>query len=87
MLQLHSLNCHQPECSQGKETKLLLALERVWQRWVIGLKTSNDPKIWQTVDRLGNTWWHAYNPSIGCSATRESATEILEWIERRVCNE
>jgi hypothetical protein len=81
-LQLDVLGCYQPKSNQGTESKSLLALRRVWQESVTELKTSNNPRIWQTIDQLGNTWWHAYNPATGRSATRESETEILEWIER-----
>ena len=72
---------------QSKESRLLFPLRRVWQWWIAELNASNDPKIWQTIDRLGNTWWHVYHPVTGCSATRESETEILEWIDRRVMGE
>jgi predicted RNase H-like HicB family nuclease len=83
-LQRHILNCYQLEYSQGKEVKLFLLLRQAWQNWIAELKTNNDPKIWRTIDRLDNIWWHAYNPVTGCSATRESETEILEWIDRRI---
>lgn len=86
-LQLNVLGCYQFENNQGKESKLLLALRRVWQEWVIEIRTSRDPRIWQTIDQVGSTWWHAYNPATGRSATRESETEILEWIDRRVTDE
>ncbi len=83
-LQLNIQECYQPN-NQGKKFKFLLALRRVWHSWVTELKVSNDPKIWSTIDGLGNTWWHAYNTVVGCSANRESEAEILEWIERG-CN-
>jgi hypothetical protein len=45
------------------------------------VRSGNDPKIWQTIDGSGTTWWHAYHPATRQSATRESETEILEWID------
>jgi hypothetical protein len=83
-LQLYILDYYQPENNQDKEFKLFLVLQKIWQNWVAAFRTSNDLQIWQTIDRLGNTWWHAYNPVTGCFATRESETQLLEWIERRL---
>lgn len=86
-LRLNLLNCYWHENKQVKESNLRSALRRVWQWWLIRLRVSNEPQIWQTLDPWGNTWWHAYNPATGRSATRESETEILAWIERRVTDE
>lgn len=85
-LQLNILSCYQSENNQGTESKLLLLLRRAWQEWITELIV-NDSRIWQTVDWAGNTWWHAYNSVTGRSATRESETEILEWIDRRLTDE
>ena len=79
---LNLLNCYWHE-KKVKESYLRSAL-RIWQWWLTKLRVNNALQIWQTLDPWGNTWWHAYNPATGCSATRESETEILAWIERRV---
>jgi hypothetical protein len=80
-LQLNELDCYTNENNSSRTFKLLSVLQKLWQGWVIEVKSSNDPKVWQTIDRSGTTWWHAYHPATGQSATRESETEILEWID------
>jgi len=86
-LQTSGLSGNQFKSYQGKKFSLRLLLGRIWQQWIAEFNASNDPKIWRTIDRLGNSWWHAYNPITGCSATRESETEILECIDRGVTGE
>jgi hypothetical protein len=56
-------------------------LSRSWREWFTGLWAIAEPSIWQTIDDAGNIWWHAYNPVTGNSAMRESATEILAWLD------
>jgi hypothetical protein len=83
--QFSGFYCHQHD--QIKASKLRSIFRRIWQWWLMELRTSSDPKIWQTVDPDGNTWWHAYNPATGYVATRESEIEILAWIDQREIGE
>lgn len=83
-LSLTVLDFDRPKHHRSKESRLIGAFRKVQRWWIKELNASRDPKIWQTIDPVGNTWWHAYHPVTGCSATRESETEILEWIDRRV---
>jgi hypothetical protein len=84
----HSLLApYQQESKQSKTSKLCSAFDRAWQHLLTNLNQGSELKIWQTSDCWGNTWWHAYNPANGCSATRESETEILAWVDRRQANE
>lgn len=60
---------------------------RIWTPLLLLFQCRDELKIWQTSDSLGNTWWHAYNPTTGRSATRESEVEILAWIDQRPLHE
>lgn len=83
---LHLFNCYWHEHKQVK-SNLRSALRQVWQWGLVRLRVSKDLQIWQTLDPWENTWWHAYNPATGRSATREAETEILAWIDRCVADE
>lgn len=58
-----------------------LGLRRTWQKWLVGFKSIDEPRIWQTIDDSENVWWHVYDPVTGRSATRESTIELLAWID------
>ncbi len=50
------------------------------------LGNSNDvkePDIWQTLDRHGNLWWHAYDPATGKTSYLSSEEEVLMWLDQR----
>jgi hypothetical protein len=79
--QLIVLDYYQYQPQQIRASSSRSVFWRIWQGWLTELNAGADPKVWQTIDRLGNVWWHAYHPIRGCSTTRESETEILEWID------
>jgi hypothetical protein len=64
------------------ESILFSAFRRIWQNWLTELRRNTEPHLWQTSDPWGNTWWHAYHPATGNTATRESEVEILLWIDQ-----
>ncbi|HEY9621406.1 MAG TPA: hypothetical protein V6C78_13605 [Crinalium sp.] len=80
--QQHVISCSCHRNQHDQPVSFGLAVYRLWEKWLVDFRRSNTPKIWHTSDRLGNRWWHAYNPATGCSATRESELEILEWIDQ-----
>jgi hypothetical protein len=63
------------------------SLLQTWQRLVKFLANSlvanNEIKVWQKRDRAGNSFWYAYDPMTGETASRTSDVEMLEWIEHR----
>lgn len=44
---------------------------------------TNEPDIWQTMDRHGNLWWHAYDPATGQTSYLSSEEEVLMWLDQR----
>lgn len=54
----------------------------VWHALVIS-ESSNEPDIWQTLDRHGNVWWHAYDPMTGQTSYLSSEAEVLMWLDQR----
>lgn len=49
-------------------------------RW---LANAQDLKVWRQVDRKGNRYWQAYNPTTGRSVSSGSEGEIRAWIEQQ----
>ncbi len=54
----------------------------LWHSVTIPGKTS-EPAIWQTMDRYGNLWWHAYDPATGQTSYLSSEDEVLMWLDQR----
>ncbi|HEY9643876.1 MAG TPA: hypothetical protein V6C57_25525 [Coleofasciculaceae cyanobacterium] len=67
---------------QVKQASAFSVFCKIWKNGLVKLRRSTEPRLWQTSDCWGNTWWHAYHPATGDSAIRESAAEIVGWIER-----
>jgi hypothetical protein len=57
-------------------------LARMW-RSLEFLGHSREPNIWQTMDRHGNLWWHAYDPTTGQTSYLSSQEEVLMWLDQR----
>ena len=53
-----------------------------WQQMVNAFRRSNEPRVWQRVDRLGNVYWQAYDPVTGRSTASASEAELRAWIEQ-----
>jgi hypothetical protein len=47
------------------------------------LNQENELKVWQSCDRFGQTWWHAYDPLTERYVCRDSEADILIWLEER----
>jgi hypothetical protein len=57
-------------------------LGQVWRSLAI-FGGSSEPNIWQTMDRHGNLWWHAYDPATGQTSYLSSEEEVLIWLDQR----
>ena len=62
-------------------SKLLSAVNRIWQHSLTILTKGNELQVWQTSDRFGNTWWNAHDPATGRSTSLASEAEMRVWIE------
>ncbi|MBD2681898.1 MULTISPECIES: hypothetical protein [Nostoc] len=66
-----------------------LLLGKFWRWFVDFLYKEPEPEVWERRDaygglrlRQGNTWWFAYDPATGKSASLGSEQEVLIWIEQ-----
>jgi hypothetical protein len=50
------------------------------------LVSSNELQVWQTTDRAGKTYWHAYDPVTNAAAVYQSESEMVAWIEESYYN-
>lgn len=71
-------NQDQPQAESLK----LPGLKGFFQRLLQFFVGANDLRIWQTSDRLGHKWWHAYDPATGRRTSVDSETEMRAWIEQ-----
>ncbi len=58
-------------------------LSRAWQHLVTVFHRRPELHIWQSLDRFGNTWWHACDPATGKSTQLASEVEMRLWVEQR----
>lgn len=80
----HSFNTYLPNW-QVKST-IISALKAGLEHLMDFLKLSDEPRIWKTTDRDGNTVWRAYDPVSDRAIRLDSEDEIRAWIERRYYN-
>ncbi|MBE9182997.1 hypothetical protein IQ268_31160 [Oculatella sp. LEGE 06141] len=69
----------QPAAQPGITT----SLNSVWNSLRAYLFTSSEPRIWTTVDSLGETQWHGYDPLTRQSVECTSETDMRIWLEQR----
>lgn len=72
-------NQDQPQAQNLKRAGLKGILQRLLKFFIGG----NELRIWQTYDRAGNNWWHAYDPVTGRHASVDSEAEMRVWIEQQ----
>lgn len=72
----------------NRKIKLLIfsAFRRVSQGLIPKFIGSNELRVWQSYDRFGNNWWHAYDPVTGRHTSVNSEAELRVWIETRYYN-
>jgi hypothetical protein len=66
-----------------KKAKPLSVLNRIWQHLIAIFTKLPELQVKHRSDRFGNTWWEAYDPVTGRSASFGSETDMLAWIEAR----
>ncbi|MEW6497542.1 MAG: hypothetical protein AB1589_34330 [Cyanobacteriota bacterium] len=72
-----------PEQKFVKKPQLFLLVNSIWQYIVSVLAQGQQPRVWQSCDRFGQTWWHGYDPATGRSICRDSEDKIRVWLEER----
>lgn len=73
----------EPQQEREKNRKLFSWLNRIGQHLATALFQGQEPKIWQSTDRFGQTWWHAYDPVKDRFVSRDSEAEMRIWLEER----
>lgn len=71
---------------KGNSVKNLTAWDWITQlgRFLVNSLVGNDePRINQTIDRLGNIVWQVYNPINRQILSFTSEQEVREWLEQR----
>lgn len=61
--------------------KLFAGLNPIWQYLVTIFTKQPELQVRQQFDRFGNSWWEAYDPVTGRSASFGSELDMLAWIE------
>jgi hypothetical protein len=72
-----------PEKNRVAKLKQFFLLNNMWQYLVTAIAQRQEPKVWQSTDRFGQTRWHAYDPVTGRSVCRDCEAEIRIWLEER----
>ncbi|MGA9379475.1 MAG: hypothetical protein WBV73_11970 [Phormidium sp.] len=67
----------------GIKSKLTMFINKICERFVTLINHASEPKVWQSSDRAGHTWWNAYDPTTGNSISLDSEAEMRMWIEER----
>ncbi|MGJ5673197.1 MAG: hypothetical protein ACR9NN_06230 [Nostochopsis sp.] len=57
-------------------------LRKIWQKLINYLVASQELQVRQKIDRHGNLYWQAYDPTTGKSFMSGSESDILAWIEQ-----
>lgn len=55
---------------------------KIW-KWLTEFSKPNyEPKIWQTTDNNGATWWNVYDPIAAHTFYMASEEEVLFWLDQ-----
>ncbi|MCP6759762.1 MAG: hypothetical protein NHB32_13585 [Fischerella sp. CENA71] len=57
-------------------------LRKIWQQIINYLVASQELQVKQKIDRHGNHYWQAYDPTTGKSFMSGSESDMLAWIEQ-----
>ena len=81
------LTASQENLNNSKIKLQLLAIVKSLSQLFISFLTNGDePRIWTTTDRNGNTAWNAYDPVSDRTTSLNSESEMRIWIEQRYYN-
>ncbi len=58
-------------------------MNKILQRMMKVFVGRNDLRVWQTYDRFGKNWWHAFDPLSGDYNSTDDEASMRTWIERR----
>jgi hypothetical protein len=72
--------------SSNIKLQILAVLKSIFQLFIPFFTNGNEPRIWTTTDRDGNTTWHAYDPVSDRTRSLDSESEMRIWIEQRYYN-
>jgi len=61
--------------------KIILPIKRILRCLSKSFFGSNELRIWQTYDRFGNNWWHAFDPLTGRHNSVNSKAKLQTWIK------
>lgn len=68
---------------QTRHPSLKSRFQQFWLWLRSNLLSSDEPRVWFTRDRAGQTWWHGDDPVTGRSINYVTETEMRVWIEQR----
>jgi hypothetical protein len=74
---------NKPQQNQSFKPKLLSLINESFQLFLKSLSFSNELRVWQGYDRLGNEVWHAFDPVTGKHTSLDSEAEMRDWLEKR----
>jgi hypothetical protein len=72
--------------SSNIKLQILAVLKSIFKLFIPFFTNGNEPRIWTTTDRDGNTTWHAYDPVSDRTTSLDSESEMRIWIEQRYYN-
>ncbi len=58
-------------------------MKKILQRMMKVFVGRNEIRVWQTYDRFGKNWWHAFDPLSGHYNSTDDEASMRAWIERR----
>ena len=59
-------------------------LTEIWQSIVQNLTRQDEPKVWQSRDWFGHSWWNVYLPKTGQTVRLSSEEEVRVWLEENL---
>jgi hypothetical protein len=71
------------QITKSIRTRIEQIFDHVIEVFIEDLTQKSELKLWQKVDRKGNTHWYAQDPLTGKSISFASESELLRWIENR----
>ncbi len=67
----------------ANQPRIVSFINKFWEQVVTAIAKGQEPQVWRSTDRNGNTWWYAHDPTTGRSVCRDSEAEMRIWLEER----